>query len=1357
MMWQNYEIASRCREESKEFRTATLLTCIGQEALEVYDGLAFESEAQKMDIDVILLKLEEFCVGATNEIYERYRFNKRDQEAGESIESYLASLRSLAKSCNYGELTDSLIRDRIVVGIRENNVRKKLLQENKLTLAKCINICRANEKTSQQLKAMSQESEDVNSFQSKAPKSEGYIPKSQSKGRGQTRAKPIGLINCKFCGRTHPKRKEDCPSWGKNCVGCGEKNHFIALCPNVKSRKQQKSSIHAVDFSKHYDEASDSDDYTLVVESVDSVNVEPCPKKIFANMQIHDTQVRFQLDCGATVNTLPVDMYKRIFHDPELKQMQHSEATLIMFNHSELKPLGRVQVETINPKNEDSFATEYTIVPQGHRSLLGAKSIQQFRLMTVNVDNIMAFGDKLATPSELLNDYKDVFSGEGKLEGYLHLEVDTSVAPVVLPVRKVPLALKEPVKKELDRLVGMGVLRKVDSPTSWTSAMVVARKRNGKIRLCIDPKPLNKALKRNLYPLPVLDDLLPQLAQAKVFSVVDAKNGFWHVQLDNESSYLTTFGTPWGRFRWTRMPFGISPAPEEFQRRLDRALEGLEGVVPIFDDILIFGVGETEATATLDHDQKLKSLLERCRSKGIRLNKDKVTLRQTEVSFMGHRISTAGLKTDPAKVQGIVDMPTPKNKHDVKRVLGMTNYLQKFAPNLSAATAPMRELLKERNHFQWDEQVQGQSFEMVKRLISQAPVLKFFDPTVSVELQCDASDKGLGACLLQEGQPVAYASRSLTDTEVAYAQIEKETLAIVFAAERFEQFIYGRPVKVDTDHKPLETIFKKNLNSAPRRLQRMLLRLQKFDLTVSYKKGTEMYLADALSRAFTPRKCANAALEEDVVLLDDERGEAAKDAESINMAQYLPVSEATQTALRAATESDPDMKLLKTTIREGWPSSNTAVPTNVREYFNFRDELTIQDGLIFKGERLVVPASARQDMQSKIHASHIGIQSCLRRARESLYWPGMNREIEQYISRCDTCNSQSQAQAREPMVCHEVPVRPWEKIAIDLFEVEGKDYAVTIDYYSSFFEVDRLNAKTAKEVIGKMKSHLARHGIPDQVMSDNGQPFASVEFKNFANQYGFEHITSSPGYPQSNGKAESAVKTAKNLIKKAIASKSDPHLALLDWRNTPSEELKTSPVQRLFGRRTKTLLPTSAELLKPKTPKDVYCKLKLQKAKQAQYYDRGTKELENLLPGDTVRLQPNRKRKLWKKGRVEAQVGVRSYNVQTEDGGLYRRNRRHLRCTNEKFHPLAEECVDQPTVPNDEANYEGEEAESPQCHEQPQTTAEPSSQAPVTSPDSTEPQNQEPVLTPEKSYQSSSIIRTTCSGRVVRRPSRYLD
>ena len=239
--------------------------------------------------------------------------------------------------------------------------------------------------------------------------------------------------------------------------------------------------------------------------------------------------------------------------------------------------------------------------------------------------------------------YKDVFSGEGKLEGQLHLEIDKDVHPVQLPTRRVPIALKEPLKQELDRLSSIGMILKVDTPTEWISAVVVTTKKNGKVRLCIDPKPLNETLHRNHYPLPTIDDVLPLLSKARVFTVLDAKNGFWHIQLDEPSSYATTFGTPWGRYRWLRMPFGLSPAPEEFQRRIDIALEGLPGQKAIADDILVFGSGDTDEEAFRDHDRHLKEVFNRCQQKGIKLNADKMQFRQKQVTYMGHVISSEGL------------------------------------------------------------------------------------------------------------------------------------------------------------------------------------------------------------------------------------------------------------------------------------------------------------------------------------------------------------------------------------------------------------------------------------------------------------------------------------------------------------------------------------------------------------------------------------------------------------------------------------------------------------------------------------------------------------------------------------------
>ena len=388
----------------------------------------------------------------------------------------------------------------------------------------------------------------------------------------------------------------------------------------------------------------------------------------------------------------------------------------------------------------------------------------------------------------------------------------------------------------------VGIIERVTEPTPWVSSLVVVQKPNGQIRVCLDPKDLNKVLRRSHYPTPTVDDILPALSRARVFSTVDTKNGFWHVELDDDSSRLTTFNSPFGRFCWRCLPFGLCSAPEEFQERLNHALEGLKGVLTIHDDILVFGEGSTEEEALADHDNNFHSLMHRCREKNIKLSRDKVKLRRKEVPFMGHVISEEGLRADPDKIKAVLKMPTPTDVASVRRFIGFTNYLSKFLPRLSDAFEPLRKLTLSDVEWFWSD-VHDDAVRQVKLLVSNAPVLKYFDSTESLTLQCDASDKGLGAVLLQKGQPIAYASRALTDAEL---------LVVVYGLEKVHTYTHAREVTVESDHKPLEVIFKKPLHRAPKRLQRMLMRTQMYNINLGYRKGSTMQLADTLSRAYLP-------------------------------------------------------------------------------------------------------------------------------------------------------------------------------------------------------------------------------------------------------------------------------------------------------------------------------------------------------------------------------------------------------------------------------------------------------------------------------------------------------------------------
>ena len=345
-------------------------------------------------------------------------------------------------------------------------------------------------------------------------------------------------------------------------------------------------------------------------------------------------------------------------------------------------------------------------------------------------------------------------------------------------------------------------------------------------------------------------------------------------------------------------------------------------------------------------------------------------------------------------------------------------------------------------------------------------MLRFYDPDKELSIQCDASQTGLGAALLQGGQPLAFVSRALTDTETRYAQLEKEMLAVVWSIEKFDQYTYGRRVNMISDHKPLESIMKKALANAPKRLQGMMMRLQKYDINLIYVPGKHLLLADTLSRAYRPTT--------------DGRHD---DFEHVHALQYMAMTDSRLEAIRVATEADEVMTALKQIILKGWPDERIHAPPLVQIYFAFRDKLAIHDGIVFRGERVVVPASQRSVLKEKIHSSHLGIDGCLRRAKECLFWPNMTSEIREYISTCSICRTYETANQRETLMSHDIPDRPWAKVGTDLFAKDGRDYLITVDYYSNFWEVDLLPSTESTMVINKLKNHFVRYGIPDTISS----------------------------------------------------------------------------------------------------------------------------------------------------------------------------------------------------------------------------------------------------------------------------------
>ena len=415
----------------------------------------------------------------------------------------------------------------------------------------------------------------------------------------------------------------------------------------------------------------------------------------------------------------------------------------------------------------------------------------------------------------------------------------------------------------------------------------------------------------------------------------------------------------------------------------------------------------------------------------------------------------------------------------VQRFLAFVNYLAKFVPHLAEECEPLRRLTDKAADWVWEKHHQD-AFDRVKQLVADYPVLRYYDVNLPVTIQCDSSETGLGAALSQDGKPVAFASRTLTPTERGYAQIEKECLAIVFACERFNQYLFGREsVGVQSDHKPLESIFAKPLTAAPKRLQGMLLRLQKFNLKVDYVKGSEMFLADTLSRALlpsttTPKHCFRPEHEEVCRL----------NLEGVNAAEFLRISNDGLKNIERLTEADNQLQRLKMTVLRGWPETKQEIEPLTAEYWTYRDEIGVYSGVLYKGDRVVVPTPLRQEMMKR---------------KDALFWPGMSSQIKEAVSNCSLCVEYQTAQPKEPLITPELPSGPWSIVAQDMYSFGGSNYLITVDAFSGYWEVDKLLQTTSQAVIDETKQHFAHTGIPDRVNRSIDQSNIYLHYKGHLN------------------------------------------------------------------------------------------------------------------------------------------------------------------------------------------------------------------------------------------------------------------
>ena len=831
--------------------------------------------------------------------------------------------------------------------------------------------------------------------------------------------------------------------------------------------------------------------------------------------------------------------------------------------------------------------------------------------------------------------YADLFQGLGTFENEYDIKLKEDAVPVAHAPRRVPDKLKTKLKLKLDHMIKTGIIEKAKGFSPWVNHLVTVEKKDVEksLRVCIDPKELNRSIENEHAYIPNFDEIASKLHDMKYFSVLDLKDGYWHVKLSPKSREYCTFATPYGNYRFLRMPFGIKTGPSVFQNMNYENFGDIDGVLIYFDDIMIHGRTKEE------HDEILRKVLQRARERNVRFNVNKIQIASEQVRYLGHIFSHNEIKPDPDRLKAIEKMGRPKNKKDLQTFLGVANYLRPFLPNLSELTAPLRELLMKNVIFLWTE-LHDRVVNEIKNHIMNSKILVPFDVTQDIVIQCDASQNGLGCCLLQNGKPISFASRSLSSAERNYSQIEKEMLSIIFACQKFNFYTYGRSVKVINDHKPLLGIMDKEIHKiASAKLQRMRLKLLNFDIKLQYAPGKTIVLADYLSRYMNE---------------DEESSEDKTITESV---LSINATDERKNELQEETEKDEIFKKMKEYCRYGWPNSKEKCPEQLRYLFKMRNDILLDDEILFYKDRIMIPKTMRKMILTKLHGPHFGIKKTMKRAQNSVFWPNITNDIEQVVSHCRICQENAPMNQKEPLIPHEIPNEPFKKIACDILDHKGSNYLAVVDFYSNWIELIKLKRKTAYEINIELLRIFTRFGYPHIIIADN-VPFGSYECKEFAKKHDMKFVTTSPRYPQSNGMADKAVDICKMILKKS-QSEEEILQALLAYRTTPIKNMIYTPAQLVQSRNLRNDLPMHENKFKPKLCVDVEIQHQNKQMKSKEIYDKSAKPRPEFKENEDVLFRNNNK---WHSGKIlKKHETPRSYVIEQSDGRAFRRNTRHMR------------------------------------------------------------------------------------------------
>ena len=759
----------------------------------------------------------------------------------------------------------------------------------------------------------------------------------------------------------------------------------------------------------------------------------------------------------------------------------------------------------------------------------------------------------------LLTKYSDIVALKGDTLGVTdkikhHISVPQNTPPIYIPAYRVPQSQKQKIETEIEKMLDQNIIEESDTP--WSFPLLCVPKKDGTIRVVVDFRRLNEVTISDPYPMPSMRDLISTIGNCKIFSMLDLLSGFHQVRLDEESSNMTGFSSGSAHYRYVRMPFGLKSSPITFVRLIDSVFRGLLGkiVIAYIDDLIILGDNEDE------HFRNLEIVLQRLQDANLKLKLSKCSFLKKEVTYLGHRISAQGVQVTDDKISAICNFPRPTNVKTLKSFLGVSGFYRSFIKQYAQVALPLTDLLKRDIPFVWGDS-QEKAFCDLKTALTTPPVLAFPDFEKEFFMCTDASDFGLGSCLMQYDashklRVIGYYSRKLNEAERKYCVTDKESLAVVNSLKHFRFIIFGHKITIYTDHSAVREIFN-NPNLSGKRARWFLI-ARDYEISIKYIPGRTNHVADALSRNFGEEQVS-----------------------SVCMKHTLGVDKIIE-----HQNVDKDLTEIKRYLRN--PSS-----CQVKTFHIPIDELRLVDDLLVRDVvhtqrdmpniaeiQIVIPTDLVPEVLKLVHndRAHPGRDETVRQARTKYYWKSMLKDIDIYCKNCQDCAShRGQPKTPTPISLYPVPQTPFERVTIDLLTNLSttprghKHILVCMDTLTRFVELIPVKTKTAEEnAVAFHDNFVLRYSAPEVLISDNGLEFVNQLMKKLCSFYHVEHVNTMPYHPQGNGLAERTVRKLLDVMRHSVGNM-DPNwdLRLPMFQNTLNssihQSIKMSPFQALYG------------------------------------------------------------------------------------------------------------------------------------------------------------------------------------------------